>query len=209
MRKYLTALAAAVGLAAATQASAAELSSMSWDDIVAQAKQEGEVTFFSWWGEEWWRTAAKQFQDQTGIKVNVIIGETDATVNKMLAEKDRDPGTIDVLHFGGAATKTVMDAKLLMPGIQDIVPNQAKLDPKLSAEQEGVNVKGYVIPVYRNQTGLLYNPDRVANPPQSWDDFVAFIDGNPGEFAFTNPTKGGSGQAMVQAAHRAPAGVLR
>lgn len=200
MRKYLTAMAAAVGLLAVTHASAAELGSMSWDDIVAQARQEGEVTFFSWWGEEWWRTAARQFEEQTGIKVKVIIGETDATVNKMLTEKDQEVGTIDVLHFGGPSTKTVIDAGLLMPAIQAIVPNEARLDPKLSAEQEGVDVTGFVIPVYRNQTGFLYDPDRVANPPQSWDDLVAFIDDNPGQFAFTNPTKGGSGQAMVQAA---------
>ncbi len=200
MRKYFMAMAAAVGLLAATNASAADLGSMSWDDIVAQAKAEGEVTFFSWWGEEWWRTAAQQFEEQTGIKVKVIIGETDATVNKMLTEKDLEEGTIDVLHFGGAAVKTVMDAKLLIPGIQSIVPNEAALDPKLSAQQEGVDVSGYVIPVYRNQTGLLYDPDRLATPPQSWDELVAFIDENPGQFAFTNPTKGGSGQAMMQAA---------
>jgi len=200
MRRHLTAIAAAVGLLAATQAPAADFGTMSWDEITAQAKKEGELTFFSWWGEEWWRTAAQQFQDQTGIKVNVVIGDTDPTVTKILAEKDRDTGTIDVLHFGGSAVKTVIDAGLLMPGVQDIVPNQAQLDPKLSVEQEGVNVTGYVIPVYRNQTGLLYNPDRVANPPQSWDELVAFINDNPGQFAFTNPTKGGSGQAMVQAA---------
>lgn len=200
MRKYLATAAAALGLAFVTQASAADLGSMSWDQITAQAKQEGEVTFFSWWGEEWWRPAAQKFQEQTGIKVNVIIGDTDATVTKLLTEKDRPTGTVDVLHFGGSATKTVIDAKLLLPNIQAIVPNEAKLDPKLSAEQEGVDVKGYVIPIYRNQTGLLYNPARVSKPPQSWDDLVKFINDNPGQFAFTNPTKGGSGQAMVQAA---------
>ncbi len=200
MRRKLTAIAAALGLLTATQVPAAELTEMSWDEIVAQAKQEGEVTFFSWWGEEWWRTAAQQFEAETGIKVNVIIGETNATVNKMLAEQGNEVGTIDILHFGGSTTQTVIDAKLLLPGIQDIVPNQANLDPKLSAEQEGVNVAGYVIPIYRNQTGLLYNPDRVASPPQSWDDLVTFINDNPGQFAFTDPTKGGSGQAIVQAA---------
>lgn len=200
MRRYLTAVATAIGLLAATQAPAAELADMSWEEIVAQAKEEGEVTFFSWWGEEWWRTAAQQFEAETGIKVNVIIGDTNPTVTKMLAEKDQEVGTIDILHFGGSTTKTVIDAGLLLPGIQDIIPNQANLDPKLSAEQEGVNVTGYVIPVYRNQTGLLYNPERVPNPPQTWDDLVAFINENPGQLAFTDPTKGGSGQALVQAA---------
>ncbi|WP_421724810.1 extracellular solute-binding protein [Bauldia sp.] len=200
MRKPLLAAVLAAGVAVTHGASAAELNDMSWDDIVAQAKEEGEVTFFSWWAEEWWRTAAQQFEDETGIEVNVIIGDTGPTLNKLLAEKDRDEGTIDVIHFGGSATKTIMDASLLHPNIQDIVPGADKLDPKLSAVQEGVDVKGHVIPVYRNQTGLLYNPDRVSSPPQSWDELVAFIAENPNQFAFTDPTKGGSGQAMVQTA---------
>ena len=31
---------------------------MSWDEIVTAAKAEGSVTFYTWWGEEFWKSAA-------------------------------------------------------------------------------------------------------------------------------------------------------
>ncbi len=33
-----------------------------WDKVVEAAKAEGELTFYAWWGEEFWRTAAKDFE---------------------------------------------------------------------------------------------------------------------------------------------------
>ena len=56
------------------------------------------------------------------------------------------------------------------------------------------------MPVYRNQTGFLYDPEKVPNPPQTWAEFTAWLDANPGQFAFNDPSKGGSGQAFVQTA---------
>lgn len=201
MRKFLTAAVAALTLIGAVPALAADdLSGKTWDQIMTQAKAEGQVTFFSWWGEEWWRTAAQKFQDQTGIKVTVVIGDSAPTLDKMLAEKENPAGSIDVLHFGGAQTKVVIDGHLLMPNLSAVLPDSDKLDPKLSAIQEGVPVKGFVAPIYRNQTAFLYDPARVPNPPQTWDDLQAFIKNNPGQLAFSDPTKGGTGEAFVTAA---------
>ena len=56
------------------------------------------------------------------------------------------------------------------------------------------------MPVYRNQTGLVYDPEKVPTPPQTWAEFTTWLDANPGQFAFNDPSKGGSGQAFVQAA---------
>jgi putative spermidine/putrescine transport system substrate-binding protein len=84
--------------------------------------------------------------------------------------------------------------------IAPAIPDSDKLDPKLSATQEGYATGGYLVPVYRNQTGLLYDPEKVPNPPQTWAEFTAWLDANPGQFAFNDPSKGGSGQAFVQAA---------
>jgi putative spermidine/putrescine transport system substrate-binding protein len=80
------------------------------------------------------------------------------------------------------------------------MPSAAQLDQKLAAYQEGVQTGGFLVPIYRNQTGFLYDPERVPNPPQTWDELVAWIEANPKGFAFSDPAKGGSGQAFVQAA---------
>jgi putative spermidine/putrescine transport system substrate-binding protein len=171
---------------------------MSWDQIVEEAKAEKELTFYMWWGEEYWKTAAQKFEEKYGIKANVVIG--DNNVDKLLAETHQATGTIDAQAFGGESVKTVIDGGILYGPILPKMPSVANLDARLGSYQEGVETKGYMVPLYRNQTGLLYDPDKISTPPQTWDDLVKFIEENPKQFAFCDPNKGGTGQAMVIAA---------
>jgi putative spermidine/putrescine transport system substrate-binding protein len=168
---------------------------MSWDEIEAAAKEEGSVVFYMWWGEEFWKEAARLFTEKYGIQATVIIGEA---VDKVLAEKDQPVGTVDVMVAGGTGVYLTVNASVWYGPIFDKMPSAAQLDQKLASFQEGVATGGYLVPLYRNQTGLLYDPDRVANPPQTWQELVEFIEQNPQQFAFCDPNKGGTGQAMVQ-----------
>ncbi|GAK55560.1 hypothetical protein U27_02394 [Candidatus Vecturithrix granuli] len=189
-------------------AAEADYLNMSWDDIIAAAKEEGSLTFYAWWGEQFWKMAGEQFEQKYGIKTKIVIADGSATMDKILSEKNKEVGTIDAILIGGARVKVGMDAGVFYGPIQGIIPDADKLDPKLSKVQEGVETKGYLVPIYRNQTGLLYNPDRVSNPPQTWEDLVAWIKANPKQFSFCDPTKGGSGQAFVQMAINYLAGGL-
>lgn len=179
-------------------AAPADVLSMSWDQIVAQAKTEKDLVFYAWWGDEYWKEAARRFNEKYGMNAQVIIA--DNVVDKLLAEKDKAVGTVDVQLIGGANVKTAMDAGVWYGPIFQKLPSAAQLDQKLASYQEGVETKGYLVPIYRNQTALLYDPDRVATPPQTWDELVAWINANPKGFAFCDPNKGGSGQAFVQTA---------
>jgi putative spermidine/putrescine transport system substrate-binding protein len=171
-----------------------------WDKVVEAAKAEGEITYYAWWGEEFWRTAAKDFEAKYGIKVNVVTGDRPANIGKVVAEASSATGTIDALLVGGVELKSLLDAKALYGPLVGVIPDSDKLDGKLSKVQEGYATNGYLVPVYRNQTGFVYDPEKVPNPPQSWAEFTAWLDANPGQFAFNDPSKGGSGQAFVQAA---------
>ena len=121
-------------------------------------------------------------------------------MGKVVAEASSATGTIDALLVGGVELKSLLDAKALYGPLVRHIPDSDKLDAKLSTTQEGYATGGYLLPVYRNQTGFLYDPDKVPTPPQSWAEFTAWLDANPGQFAFNDPSKGGSGQAFVQAA---------
>jgi putative spermidine/putrescine transport system substrate-binding protein len=175
-----------------------DLLSMSWDQVVQQAKAEKDVVFYAWWGEEFWKEAARRFNEKYGMNAQVIVA--DNVVDKLLAEKDKEVGTVDVQLIGGANVKTTTDAGVWYGPIFQKLPANAQLDQKLASYQEGVDTKGYLVPIYRNQTALLYDPERVANPPQNWDELVAWINANPKGFAFSDPNKGGTGQAFVQTA---------
>lgn len=200
-RIVLSGIAGLAGLAMAPPAvfGAEDYLTAVWDKVVEAAKSEGEATFYGFWGEEFWRTAAKDFEAKYGIKINVVMGDVSANIGKVLAEGSSASGTIDVLDVGGVELKSLLDAKALYGPLIGVIPNSDKLDPKLSTIQEGYPTGGLLVPAYRNQTGFVYDPDKVPNPPQSWAEFTAWLDAHPGGFAFNDPSKGGSGQAFVQA----------
>lgn len=170
---------------------------MSWEEIEEEAKAEGELVFSAWWGEEFFKEAAAQFTEKYGIEARFLLGNN--AIDKMLAEKDREVGSIDVQLVGGADVATSFEADLWYGPIVDVLPSGDSLDPDLAQVQEGLETNGYLAPIYRNQTGLLYNPDEVSDPPQTWEEFEQWIDDNPKGFAYPDPNKGGAGAAFVQA----------
>ena len=98
LKKLLTSGIALV--ASATFAMSASLDEMSWDELVAQAKSEGELTWFIWYFQDEFRAVAKSFEDKYGIKVIVPEGSNAGNLDKLLAERVRDTGDIDVIAFG-------------------------------------------------------------------------------------------------------------
>jgi putative spermidine/putrescine transport system substrate-binding protein len=181
-----------------TDAPTIDLQKASWSKIVAAAKAEGSVTFYAWYFADYFTEAAATFEKLYGIKANVVIGDNNANTNKAVAEKDLAVGTIDVMIQGGQNVKTAMDLGLLYGPIKGIIPDADKLAPSLWVVQEGVQTKGYLAPFHRNQTGLVYDPDRVKEPlPQTFAELTAWIEAHPKQFGFCAPDKGGSGQSFV------------
>ena len=107
-------------------------------------------------------------------------------------------GTIDVQLIGGADVKTSFDAGLWYGPNIFKAPNSPQLDQKLAAIQEGVATNGYLVPMYRNQTAFLYNPDKVANLPQTWNASSRGSRPTPKALRIPTPTRV-AGQALVQA----------
>lgn len=174
---------------------------LSWDGLVEQAKKEASLTFAHWRGESFWDDAATSFEEKYGIKVTIETGDPDGLASKMLGEKDEESGSIDVALVGDSMVRSLMEARAFYGPIAERIPHGDKVDPKLLKAQAGVNTNGYLIPVYRSQMGLLYDPQKVESPPQTWFELIEWIGENPpGQFAFSNPQQGNSGQAIIQAA---------
>src|SRR5207302_1933671 len=53
------------------------------------------------------------------------------------------------------------------------------------------------VPYRGSSVVLAYNSDKVANPPQTYDDLLTWIKANPDKFAYNEPSTGGSGDAFV------------
>lgn len=178
-----------------------QLKNMSWSEIEEAAKAEGEVSFSVWYNEAGFTEILKRFTETYGIKVNLVVSEQKAFAQKALAEKDGKVGTIDVTVVG-EMVKTLLDAGVMAGPVLDKMENADKLDPGLSQFQEGVETNGYLVPLYLNQTGFLYNSDKIAEAdlPQTWEELNAYIQANPMKFGMCPPEKGGSGQAFTMLA---------
>lgn len=174
---------------------------LSWDELVEQAKKEASLTFAHWRSESFWNDVASSFEDKYAIQVTIETGNPDGLASKMLGEKDEESGSIDVVLVGDSMVRSLMEARAFYGPIAERIPHGDKVDPKLLKVQTGVKTNGFLIPVYRSQMGLLYDPQKVENPPQTWFELIEWIGENPpGQLAFSNPRQGSSGQAIIQAA---------
>ena len=61
----------------------------------------------------------------------------------------------------------------------------------------GVDVDGYVMPMFHSQTAIAYNPGVVDSPPTSYDELKAWVAANPGQFGYNGIKQGMSGVSFV------------
>jgi len=186
----LSTTAMAFGISAAA---ASDLDNMSWDDIVTQAKAEGELTWYVWYLQDDLRRAVKSFEDEYGIKVTIPEGTAAGNAEKLMAERNRDTGDIDVFAWGYNDFETVDLAATFSP--LEMLPE----DGGRVSELVGIDGSGFVLAYWGNQTGIAYDPAKVSedNLPQNPDEFAAFWSTNPEKFGF-NYEKGGSGPSFYQ-----------
>ncbi len=180
-------------------AQAADLKTMSWQDVEAQARQEGQLTWFNWYYQDRLRDEVKAFEKQYGIRVTIPDGEAAGSINKLLAEQNRDQGDIDVISVGGSQFGLFNGPKLFWGPLTSRLPG----GDKLTYQIEGVDTKGYAVAFWGNQTVIAYNSARIkeADLPHSLPQLEQFLAKNPGEFAF-NVENGGSGPAFIESVTR-------
>ena len=201
MIKKLITTVAAIGIMSGPL-QAEDLSAMSWDEIVAQAKQEGELTWYVWYLQDDFRRAVKTFEDEYGIDVTIPEGTNEGNSEKMLAERDRETGDIDVFSWGFDGFQTV-DLAPLFRSLTMLPEDVGRV-----SEVTGVDGGEQVLAFWGNQSGIAYDPDHVSadDLPQTPEEFTAFWAVNPGKFGF-NYEKGGSGPSFYQNVLRVVAGV--
>ena len=194
IRKLL--LAAAGAIASFGPVHADQLLTAKWDEIVARAKAEGEITWYVWHAQPEFRQLAKAFEDQYGIKVKIPdVSSASDGQKKLLAEAGRPSGDIDVLALGGDAANSLDVAKVFYGPILPALPEKSALTDNLN----GVSRKGYAVAYWGNQIGLAYDSKRTdpSKLPQTLAELETWIEKNPGEFGF-NYQNGGSGPSLIQ-----------
>lgn len=138
-----------------------------------------------------------------GVKVRVVgTGPDDAGSQKMMeklqAQKSANLATwdTDVIVPNQQKTGEMVRDGLLLKYRDSIATGKYAVSQ--SAKQAlGVNVDGYVMPMFESQTAMAYNPDLVKNPPNSYDELRAYVAKNPKSFGYNGLKNGMSGVAFV------------
>ena len=108
---------------------------------------------------------------------------------KAQADAGRKPWDIDVALVSMAVASQMAKEGLLQRYVPQM-KNAALVKGAEVKEAFGVNVDGYVVPMFHNQIAIAYNPAKVATPPKSFEDLDKWVRANPGKFAY-NGIKGG------------------
>lgn len=183
-------LSASAALAISASVVHAEAHAMDWDAVVAAAQEEGQVSWFVWYFEDRFREFTQAFTDEYGIEVNIPDGNHIANIDKMIAESGRETGDIDVLAYSFDQLPNI-DPALFTP--LAMLPEDAGRVSTVA----GINGGNIAVAYWGNQTGIAYDPAKIAEEdlPQTTEDFAAFWEANPGQFAF-NYENGGSGPSF-------------
>jgi len=181
------------------------LLSLSWNDIVAKAKKEGQVIWYGY-GAEWdklfFLKLAKEFQQKYGIKVTYVHGDWFSTIKKLEAEKKagRQVGDVDVAFVWSVPFEQALKEGLVWDfPIVLVIPNAKNLiDPSLMLYNDMVPTGGKFIPFIWWQVAFIYNKKHVSQSElPDFDHLLAWCKAHPGKFTYSDPNKGGSGHTFL------------
>lgn len=147
-----------------------------------------------------WDTLVPMFEEKNKeVDVNLVYipSGTGAqpTYDRIMAAKQAGKGSGDIdLYEDGIA--------VVSQGIKDGVWSQLSEGDipninKVSA-QTMKDVENYAVPYRSSAVVLAYDSTKVANPPKTMDELLQWIKANPGQFAYNDPSTGGSGSSFVQ-----------
>ncbi|MCS3432255.1 extracellular solute-binding protein [Klebsiella sp. BIGb0407] len=138
-----------------------------------------------------------------GVKVRVVgTGPGDAGSNKVIekltAQKESGAKTWDI---DVAVVHQKAGGELVEKGLLEKYRQQIKTGSMVSADNAknalGVNVDGYVMPMFLSQTAIAWNSEAIKTPPASYDELVTWAQKNPQAFGYNGIKNGMSGVSFV------------
>ncbi|WP_448521822.1 extracellular solute-binding protein [Pseudothermotoga sp.] len=137
------------------------------------------------------------------VKVKVVgTGPGDAgsqqIIQQLQLEKDsgKDKWAIDLVVIHEAGTIWAIERGLIRP-YTDFLTTRRLVTMKTAEVALGVNVNGYVMPMFHSQTAIAYNPRFVKDPPKSYAELVEWVKKNPKKFGYNGIKGGMSGVSFV------------
>ncbi|MBO6824695.1 MAG: ABC transporter substrate-binding protein [Sneathiella sp.] len=178
---------------------------LSWSDVEARAKTEGEVNWFHWGGSEklnaWIERNVVPALAAKGItlKTTRIAGTRDA-VDLVLADKQSGKGvgegSVDAIWLNGDNFYTLVQQDALFGSFADKVPNAENFffdpaDPasQLNLSDFGTPTEAREMPWSGEQYTCYIDTNRLSKSeaPRDFEGLEAWVKENPGRFTYVKP----------------------
>jgi putative spermidine/putrescine transport system substrate-binding protein len=192
MKKYLFTLltlslfAACNGGTPATSASTEK----NWDDILQEAKGQ-TVTLMMWQGDPFINRYMNDFvvpsvKEQFDISLKIVPGQGNQIVSLLMSELEagKAESSIDMGWINGETFFQLRQIDALYGPFTGYLPNGDYIDwtnPFIGSDFQQL-VDGYECPWGNVQMALIYNSEKVPNPPQTLAEFETWVKANPGKF---------------------------
>jgi putative spermidine/putrescine transport system substrate-binding protein len=178
---------------------------LSWADVEARAKKEGQVNWFHWGGSEklnaWIERSVVPAMKAKGITLKTTrIAGTREAVDLVLADKQAGKklghGSVDMIWLNGDNFYTLAQQKALFGSFADKVPNARNFaftpgDPRsqLNLADFGTPTLAREMPWSGEQYICYLDTARLtrAEAPKDFDELEKWLSDNPGRFTYVKP----------------------
>ncbi len=167
-----------------------------WKAIETAAK--GQEVFFNAWGggapiNAYIQWAGDEVTKRFGVKVtHVKLADTGEAVKRVRDEVSagKTQGTVDLIWINGENFKTMKTEKLLFGPFVSNLPSFANVDTKgkpTTLQDFSESVDGLESPWGMAQLTFFADGAKVAKPPLSMNELLAFAKANPGRVTYSAP----------------------
>ncbi|MDP9651559.1 extracellular solute-binding protein [Paraburkholderia caledonica] len=177
-----------------------------YETVVPLAKAEGQLSLYSFpasFPPFWKSVVIPRFEAKYGIKVRFYDVRADIADQQLMSFRalGRTPSA-DVYFAPGSHVSLYRREGLAAPvDLANVLPEAATY-PAAAFERLNPRGQSRFAPFHLNQTALAYNSGAIApyDVPRDFDGLLAWAQAHPGQFAFTSPKNGGSGEGLLLAA---------
>ena len=140
-------------------------------------------------------------KDHPGVRVKAVgTGPADAgsqkIMEKLRAEQANPTWDLDVVVIHQKAAAEMVKDGLLAKYAPDLATDKLVTSPTAKTAL-GVDVDGYVMPMFLSQTAIAYNTNMVKNPPKTYAELQKWVAANPKKFGYNGIKGGMSGVGFV------------
>ena len=175
-----------------------DLDTASWEQIVKSAR--GTTVYWMHWRgdpainkytDEY---VARLMKERYDIHVVTMNGQGAEIVNRTLLDKQSGvkEGDVDAVWINGETYNQMRTAELLYGPFTSLLPNFSLVDttdPIIKYDFEKP-IDGYEAPWGRVQLSLIYNSEKISDPPRTIPALKEWIMANPGKFTYDDSFTG-------------------